>query len=355
MSRPRSIVAVTLVGAAVAGGVVAIVLRGGVPAPAVPSSPPVTTATVLRTDLATTVLTEGTLGFAPSEPVVNRFSGTYTEMPPSGTGVGFGQVLYRVDNTPVVLMAGAIPAWRAFSSGMPDGPDVTELQANLVSLGDASGLFTHPSGHFDTSTVAAVERWQHVNDLPASGAIALGQIVFLPQPVLVGSPDFAPGQAASPGDAPYSVTTAMRVVSVPLNPNLPMVTVGDAVSIVLPTNATTPGTVTTVGVGAPDSGGGNHAQAGSTVATVSPDDPRATGTGANVAVQVSLTTQAAHHVLAVPISALLALAGGGYGMEVVDSSDGHHLIGVTTGLFTGSDVQVAGSGIRPGTRVVVAQ
>ena len=31
------------------------------------------------------------------------------------------------------------------------------------------------------------------------------------------------------------------------------------------------------------------------------------------------------------------------------------IIGVTTGLFTGSKVQVAGSGIRPGTKVVVAQ
>ena len=169
-----------LVGAVVAGGVVAIVLRGGAPAPAVPGPPPVTTATVMRTDLATTVLTEGTLGFAPSDPVVNRFTGTYTELPPPGTAIAFGQVLYRVDNAPVVLMAGATPAWRAFSSGMADGPDVTELQSDLVALGDATGLFSHPSGHFDTATVDAVERWQHANGLPASGAIALGQIVFLP-------------------------------------------------------------------------------------------------------------------------------------------------------------------------------
>ena len=66
-----------------------------------------------RTDLATTVLTEGTLGFAPSDPVVNQFAGTYTELPPPGTAVAFGQVLYRVNDVPVVLMAGATPAWRA--------------------------------------------------------------------------------------------------------------------------------------------------------------------------------------------------------------------------------------------------
>ena len=157
------------------------------------------------------------------------------------------------------------------------------------------------------------------------------------------------------------MTTTTRVVSVPLNPNLPTVTVDEAVSIVLPSNATTPGRITAVGP-APaasnsqsSSGSGSQSQAAATVATVSPDAPRATGTEADVPVQVSLTTQSVHNVLAVPISALLALAGGGYGMEVVEASGTHHLIGVTTGVFTGSQVQISGPGIGPGTKVVVAQ
>ena len=60
-------------------------------------------------------------------------------------------------------------------------------------------------------------------------------------------------------------------------------------------------------------------------------------------------------VLAVPVSALLALAGGGYGVEVVAPSGAHHLVGVTTGLFAGGQVQVSGAGITAGTKVVVAQ
>jgi len=361
MSRRHLLLAVTLVGAVVAGGVVAIVLRGGVPAPVGPARPPVTTATVMRTNLTTTVLTEGTLGFEQSDPVVNRFTGTYTELPSPRTAIAFGQVLYRVDNAPVVLMAGNTPAWRAFSAGMTDGPDVTQLQAGLIALGDASGLLSRPSGHFDTATVDAVERWQHADGLPANGAIALGQIIFLPQRVLVGAPNFAPGQAASPGDTPYTVTTTTRVVSVPLNPNLPTVTVGEAVSIVLPTNATTPGKIITVDPAPAASnsqsspGSGSQSEAAASVATVSPDNPRATGTEADVPVQVSLTTQSVHNALAVPISALLALAGGGYGMEVVQASGVHHLIGVTTGVFTGAQVQISGPGIGPGTKVVVAQ
>ena len=86
-----------------------------------------------------------------------------------------------------------------------------------------------------------------------------------------------------------------------------------------------------------------------------PDDPSATGTDYGEAVQVSLTLQSVHHVLAVPISALLALAGGGYGLEVVGPWGHHTLVGVRTGVFAGGDVEVSGRGLAPGTRVVIAQ
>ena len=74
-----------------------------------------------------------------------------------------------------------------------------------------------------------------------------------------------------------------------------------------------------------------------------------------VAAQVSLTTQSAHAVLAVPVSGLLALAEGGYGLEVVEPSGAHRLVAVTTGIYAGSQVQIAAAGIGVGTRVVVAQ
>jgi hypothetical protein len=87
--------------------------------------------------------------------------------------------------------------------------------------------------------------------------------------------------------------------------------------------------------------------------TVTPSG--ATGIGVNVQVQVSLAVQAARGVLAVPVSALLALAGGGYGLEVVTPSGAHRLVGVATGLFASGQVQVSGPGITAGTSVVVAQ
>jgi hypothetical protein len=88
---------------------------------------------------------------------------------------------------------------------------------------------------------------------------------------------------------------------------------------------------------------------------VTPADPAATGAENGEAVQVALTVQSVRHVLAVPIAALVALAGGGYGLEVVEHSGLRQLVGVHTGVFAGGDVQVSGSGLSPGTRVVVAQ
>jgi peptidoglycan hydrolase-like protein with peptidoglycan-binding domain len=352
--------------AAVAGALVAITVRGSTTVAVSAAPPRLATATVTRTDLSASVLTEGTAGYAPSAPVVNQQSGTYTELPPAGAVVAAGQVLYRVDNGPVVLMTGNTPAWRPFGPGMGDGPDVSELQASLLALGDADGLLTAPTGHFDAATQAAVERWQRSEQLTPDGQIPLGGVAFLPGPVLVGAPNAALGDLAAPGATPYAVTTSSRVVTVPLNADLPTVTVGEQVAIVLPSNSHTPGTVTGIGPApssGPSSGGGGSGSGGSSsggspstvVATVSPVHPAATGAAAGEPVQVSLTSQTAPHVLAVPIASLLALAGGGYGVEVVQPSGAHHLVGVTTGLFTGSKVAITGSGIRAGDKVVVAQ
>ena len=364
MKRSWQVVAVVVV-AALSGSVVTIALRG-TPAPAAPKPPPVGTAEVVRTDLSSSVRTAGTLGYAPSPPIVNRLAGTYTSLLAAGTVVAAGQVLYRVDNEPVVLMSGGVPAWRPFTPGMADGPDVQELEASLIALGDAHGLLTEADPHFGPAAAAAVMRWQSATGYPATGSVDLGAIVFALAAVRVGTVGVALGQPAAPGDATYQVTTTERAVAVPLTPNDPTVALGQPVSVNLPSGVSTPGLVTAIGL-APASGSfgsGSSSSSGtstssssssSTVLTVTPTDAAATGMGDGVAVQVSLTVQSVHHVLAVPIAALLALAGGGYGLEIVGPSGHHRLVGVSTGVFAGGDVEVSGSGLVPGTHVVVAQ
>jgi peptidoglycan hydrolase-like protein with peptidoglycan-binding domain len=272
--------------------------------------------------------------------VVNQLPGTYTWLPRPGAAIRPGGVLYRVDDTPVTLMAGTTPAWRPFGLGMTNGPDVRELQAALIAGHYATGLLTAPTGWYDLATADAVERWQAARGLAVTGLIPLGQVIFLPSAVLVGTMNAGAGEGAAAGQQPYLVTTTRRTVTVPVTPNLPPASVGEAVSIVLPSQATTPGRITAVGA---------------TQLTVTPGQPGATGTGTGVQVQVTLAVQAAHGVLAVPVTALLALAGGGYAVEVVTPSGGRHLVGVTTGLYAGGQVQVSGAGLTAGTKVVVAQ
>ncbi|HEU5416083.1 MAG TPA: peptidoglycan-binding protein [Streptosporangiaceae bacterium] len=364
--RRRITASAALAGAAVAGAVAAVAVRGGAAAPAAAAGPRVSTATVVRTTLSTSVLAGGTLGYAPARPVINRLPGIYTALPEPGTVIRPGHALYRVNGQPVILLAGRVPAWRPFAPGMTAGPDVRELQAGLIAAGDAAGLLTAPTGQLDLATSAAVRRWQAAEGWPVTGQVGLGQVVFLPGPVRVGALSVAPGSDATPGQVPYQVSTDRRVVTVPVSPDLPRVGTGQRVTIVLPSQRRTPGTVTAVGpapAAGPAGAGGAARRAGTSglpagttgVLTVTPRRPAATGTSSGVPVQVALTVQSARHVLAVPVSALLALAGGGYGLEIERPGGGHHLVGVTTGLFAGGRVQVSGAGIRAGTTVVVAQ
>jgi multidrug efflux pump subunit AcrA (membrane-fusion protein) len=69
-------------------------------------------------------------------------------------------------------------------------------------------------------------------------------------------------------------------------------------------------------------------------------------------VNVNITTQRVKHVLAVPVNALLALQGGGFGVDVV-SGNASRLVAVETGLYSDTMVQISGSGITAGMRVEV--
>jgi len=73
-------------------------------------------------------------------------------------------------------------------------------------------------------------------------------------------------------------------------------------------------------------------------------------------VQVAITQQQHRDVLAVPVTALLALPGGGYAVRTA-SGPGRRLISVTTGLFDDATglVEVSGPGLAVGQAVQVAQ
>ena len=103
------------------------------------------------------------------------------------------------------------------------------------------------------------------------------------------------------------------------------------------------------------SGGPGGADSGPTVPVqVRPTDPGAIGSLDQALVEVAITDRTVRDVLAVKVSALLALAGGGYAVEVVDADGTHRLVAVTSGLFDDATgmVQVSGTGLAAGQRVV---
>jgi peptidoglycan hydrolase-like protein with peptidoglycan-binding domain len=316
-----------------------------------------TTVAVARQDVVSRIRVNGTLGYGPSQPVISHSQGTITAMAAEGTIVQRGQTLYEVDGHPVVLFYGARPAWRSLSIGASDGPDVTQLQQNLIALGYATTGNLAADGHFGWTTVTAVQRWQKAMGLSQTGAVELGQIVFLPGSVRVGSQQAQIGGQA--GGVILNVSSTTRLVTVDLDASKQtLVKVGDAVQVIMPNSGTTTaGTVTDVAKVAKTSGGGNGGGSTTTVTlTISLTDPNATGTLDQAPVRVAITTQSAKNVLAVPINALLALADGNYAVEV-DNGGHRHVVPIQAGLFDddGGIVEISGSDITAGTRVVVPQ
>ena len=59
-------------------------------------------------------------------------------------------------------------------------------------------------------------------------------------------------------------------------------------------------------------------------------------------------------MLAVPVSALVALLEGGYAVQVDDAGQLRY-VGVQLGLFANGLVEVSGTGLAEGQKVVVAQ
>jgi len=340
----------------VAGGVVAG-WQAGVFSPAASSgagqqgAPAPATAAVARENIMATTPVNATLGYAGSYPVTGRGGGTLTWLPAAGQVISQGQALYKTGNgSPVVLLYGSVPDWRTLHEGVT-GQDVTQLNHDLVALGDAGSAEISASGwdYFSAETAAGVARLQSALGISSPpGSLPLGQVVFEPEALRVSQ---VTGSLGGPASGPVLAATSDRhVVTIPLNAAMQsQVTAGDAVTVTLPDGASTPGTVSSVGTVA--SGTGSNA---TIPVQVTLTDPQAAGTLDQAPVTVNLTTATAKDALVVPVGALLAQAPGGYVVEVIDAGNTRRYVPVTTGIFDDAYglVQVTGA-LTPGEQVVV--
>ena len=313
---------------------------------------------VVRRDISSQTQAGGTLGYAGDYSIVNQAQGVLTSLPEVGQVVEQGQSLYQVDGASVVLLYGATPAYRSLSAGATaadvTGPDVKELNADLVALGYISSSELSPStNEFSSWTEYGVERLEAAMGVEQTGTLALGQAVFLPTAARITAVHGTLGSQAPPGQELLTASSTTRQVTVNLDAaEQSYLAVGDEVGISLPNGQSTPGTVTSVGsVATAGSGGGSP-----TVAVlITPTDPSATGSLDQAPVNVTITEQTVKNALVVPVAALLARSDGSYEVETVDGRGKHHLVPVSLGLFDDADgvVQVTDTELQPGQRVVV--
>ena len=243
---------------------------------------------------------QSNLSTARSSETVYGQTSTFTKLPSVGQVISRGQTLYAISGRPVVLLYGS----------------------------------------------------------PTTRKLPLGSVVFEPGPVRVTSVTPTVGATVMPGPV-LAITSTARQVKIALDASQQAsVKVGDQVTITLPDNQTTPGRisyVSSVATTPSSSGKGGEEESAPTIEVdATPTDPGATGHLDQAPVNVEITTERVENVLAVPVDALLALAGGGYAVEVAEGGV-HRLEAVTVGLFDDAEgvVQVSGQGLSAGQRVVV--
>ncbi|WFE22261.1 hypothetical protein O7621_02505 [Solwaraspora sp. WMMD937] len=364
----------------------------------------VATTEVVRMDISDARELVGTLGYGAARPVRGSGDGVLTWLPEQGSVIERGEQLYRVDDQPVLLFYGGTPLFRTLDRPNLVGRDVRVVADNLKALGyrigwqppvgaavavpaaapapdpdDAAG----PTGESDAAgstvesdaaesserevaptptggtvtvrsgdavltpeLISAIERWQRDRDAPATGVVRAGEVAVLRGKVRVGSVAALPGDSAATDI--MSVTPTDKVITVRVEAGEATGMAPDvSVTITLPDGATAPGTVTAVGTVAEESEG-PPGQGPTVDVTVVPDDPAVLGGLESAPVRVQFRTELREQVLAVPVGALLALAEGGYAVQLTDGA----LVAVEIGLFTRGMVEVTGAGLDAGMTVV---
>ncbi|MFD0889217.1 peptidoglycan-binding protein, partial [Streptosporangium algeriense] len=308
--------------------------------------PPATT-TVTRQTLNDTREADGELGYGPVTSAVARQAGTITWLPDSGATITRGKSLYRLDNKPVVLLYGDVPAYRDLKIGMK-GKDVENLERNLSELG-YSGFTVDEE--YTYATYVAVREWQEDRGLDETGVVELGRVVFTPGKVRVESLEAEKGQPAQPGQRVLTYTGTSKVITVQLEAkDQSMAKKGAVVEVTLPDGKGVKGKVTEVATIVVPGDGQNAEPETRVEALVSIGTAKSARRLDKASVDVTFTASQRKDVLTVPVAALVALREGGFGLEVIKGGKSGY-IAVKTGLFAGGRVEVSGDGLSEGTIV----
>jgi peptidoglycan hydrolase-like protein with peptidoglycan-binding domain len=355
----------------VLGGTLAVVVAGGAAGAAwlttaarphgddaAAAQVPTETAEVAKGTVAQRFQVSAKFGYGTAYAIVHLgHPGVLTAMTAPEIVVARGAQLYAVANQTVRLLYGDLPAYRDFALGMTDGPDVRQLEKNLVALGHDPGHRLTVDGHFSAATATAIRRWQAAWGLPVAqrtGVLPLGQVVFQPAAVRIKEAQATVGGMVGPEQAVMTVTPTKPAVTAAITADQRRVVhIGDPVTITMAGVAPFPGTV--LAITRPAASGQSSGPGGATTesvyqVTISATPPAGSGDLDQAAATVAITRQTRQNVLTVPITALLARPGGGYQVRL----DTGQFVPVEPGLFdsTTGRVEVTGD-LTAGQRVKV--
>ena len=287
----------------------------------------------------------------PGSPIIatsRSIVGTATAVAAEGSAVGNGETIVEVGQEPIVVLLGDLPAYRTLSQG-DFGADVRQLERALDDLGFGdAGLRIDDT--FDAETSLAVVAFQSSVGASPDGVVNLGDVVFLPEPIRVGQTLVGVGDTVANGTPLVSTSASSTTVSVELSTDdQDLVEVGDAVVVEMPDNSREPATVTEIGTVVQAN------QQGATYfeMTVTLDDPEAAQDLDEAPVDVDVVGDRSDDVLAVPVTALIALTEGGYAVEVMAGDGSIALIAVDPGLFADGRVEVTSDGLEVGMAIVI--
>lgn len=307
---------------------------------------PPATATVTRQTLVDTVSATGELSYGSEGRATARSAGTVTELSEPGSVITRGQALYKVDDEPVVLLYGSLPAYRTLTVG-DQGADVEQFEQNLAQLG-YTGFTVDQS--YTSATASAVGQWQSDLGLSQTGSVELGRVVYAADQVRIEAHEARVGDVVQPGATIVTYTGTSRVVIVDLDvSDQRLATTGSTVQVSLPGGGTTTGTIARAQTVIETASTGPETKIEAIIDVV--DQAVFDGLG-SASVRVTFTAEERRDVLTVPVAALLALAEGGYGVQVVDGTT-TRIVAVETGLFAGGRVEVSGGGLTEGMFVGV--
>ncbi|QFU93212.1 efflux RND transporter periplasmic adaptor subunit [Amycolatopsis sp. YIM 10] len=345
--KPKIAVPVALGLVAVAGAAVWFVADSGAePAPLAGSAP---TADVAVRDLTRTEKLSGTVAYQDMRDLSAAQSGIITQLPTPGTDLVSGDVLMRINDKPVVLLNGVVPAWRDLKSGVTDGPDVHQLESALLALGFGKPSATYPDDDWSQKTTDAVKQLQKKIGAEDDGVLSLGEVVFTEGNVHIAKLNAHEGGMTSPSAPVLTVQSTDRVVSVDLDPlDRDLIEVGKPVQVELPSGDKAAGKVESVSTTLESNSDGK----GVFKVTISLDSPDQVSGLALAPVTVHYVATVAQQALSVPVSSVIGLPGGGNAVVVVGPDGTTKQVPVKLGEWGDGFVQVTGD-LPAGTKVEV--